>query len=343
MLKTATSNEARPGADVDLPELDREQTLRLYREMVNIRRTEEQLARSYQMGHIPGACHTYIGQEAVAVGVCAHLRPDDVVFSTHRGHGHALAKGVPPREVVAELFGKATGVSRGRGGSMHLFAPEVGLMGTTGIVGPNILQATGAGYSFQLLKTDRVSVCFFGDGAVSNGAFHEGVNLAAIWDLPVVFVCENNMYATEVAFDYATRNTNVAERARSYGIPGVEVDGNDVVAIYEVAGAAVGRARRGQGPTLIEARTYRTRPHAEGMRDGGYRTTEEIESWKTRDPITTLRTAIIARGLAAVSDLDAIDTEIQSTVAEALTYANDSPDPDPATATNYIYSDQVRR
>jgi 2-oxoisovalerate dehydrogenase E1 component len=174
------------------------------------------------------------------------------------------------------------------------------------------------------LKTDRVSVCFFGDGAVSNGAFHEGVNLAAIWDLPVVFVCENNRYATEVAFDYATRNTNVAERARSYGIPGVEVDGNDVIAIYEVAGAAVERARRG-GPTLIEAKTYRTRPHAEGMRDGGYRTL-----------------GMVARGLAAEADFAAIDAEIQSLVAEALTFAAESPYPEPATAADYIYSEDRR-
>ncbi len=330
------------GIETDLPELDRDQVLRLYREMVNIRRTEEQLSRSYQMGHIPGACHTYIGQEAVAVGVCAHLRPDDVVFSTHRGHGHALAKGVSPREVIAELYGKATGVSRGRGGSMHLFSPEVGLMGTTGIVGPNILQAVGAGYSFQLLSTDRVSVAFFGDGAVSNGAFHEGVNLAAIWDLPVVFVCENNMYATEVPFDYATRNTNVAERARSYGIPGVEVDGNDVIAVHEVAAAAIGRARRGLGPTLIEAKTYRTRPHAEGMRDGGYRTADEIAAWRNRDPISTLRAAAVARQLATEAELDGIEAEIQAIVAEALTYANESPYPDPVTATNYIYSEDRR-
>src|SRR5688572_476769 len=174
-----------------------DQRLHLYREMLLVRRTEEVLAKTYAAGLIPGACHTYIGQEAVAVGVCAHLRKDDVIFSTHRGHGHALAKGVPPREVVAELLGKATGCSRGRGGSMHLFAPEVGLMGTTGIVGPNILQATGAGYSFKLLEDDRVSVGFFGDGAVNNGAFHEGVNLAAIWDLPVIYVCENNLYRSE--------------------------------------------------------------------------------------------------------------------------------------------------
>ncbi|MGH2548552.1 MAG: thiamine pyrophosphate-dependent dehydrogenase E1 component subunit alpha, partial [Thermomicrobiales bacterium] len=235
--------------------LDRELLLRLYREMVNIRKSEEQLARSYAQGNIPGACHTYIGQEAVAVGVCAHLRAEDVVFSTHRGHGHALAKGVSPRELIAELFGKATGVSRGRGGSMHLFSPEVGLLGTTGIVGPNILQATGAGYAFKMLKTDKVSVGFFGDGAMNNGAFHEGVNMAAIWDLPVVYVCENNMYATEVPFEYSTKNQNVAERARTYGIDAVAVDGNDVIAIWEAARASVERARVGSGPSLIEART----------------------------------------------------------------------------------------
>ena len=318
--------------------LSREQILHLYREMVNIRRTEEQLARSYQAGNIPGACHTYIGQEAVAVGVCAHLRHDDTVFSTHRGHGHALAKGVPPREVIAELFGKATGCSRGRGGSMHLFSPEVGLMGTTGIVGPNILQATGAGYSFKLLKTDRVSVGFFGDGAVSNGAFHEGINMAAIWDLPVIYVCENNMYATEVPFTYATKNQDVAERARTYGIPGIQVDGNDVVAIYEAAGAAVERARAGRGPTLIEARTYRTRPHAEGMRDAGYRTAEEIQEWKQRDPITMLREGAVSRGVAADGDFDWIDEEIKAIVADALEFATNSPFPEPSTATLFIYS-----
>lgn len=317
--------------------LDRELLLRLYREMVNIRKSEEQLARSYAQGNIPGACHTYIGQEAVAVGVCAHLRAEDVVFSTHRGHGHALAKGVTPRELIAELFGKATGVSRGRGGSMHLFSPEVGLLGTTGIVGPNILQATGAGYAFKMLKTDKVSVGFFGDGAMNNGAFHEGVNMAAIWDLPVVYVCENNMYATEVPFEYSTKNQNVAERARTYGIDAVAVDGNDVIAIWEAAKVAVERARAGSGPSLIEARTYRTRPHAEGMRDAGYRTADEIEAWKTRDPITALKTRVLAEDIAAESDFDAIDAEITAIVAEALKFAETSPFPDPSTATKFVY------
>ena len=175
---------------------DHDASLALYRQMLTIRRCEEQLAKSYQAGLIPGACHTYVGEEAIATGVCAHLSHDDAVFSTHRGHGHALAKGVPPNQLIAELFGKATGCSQGRGGSMHLFSPEVGMMGTSGIVAPCILQAAGAGYSFKLLRCEQVGVAFFGDGAVANGAFHEGINLATNWQLPVLFVCENNQFAT---------------------------------------------------------------------------------------------------------------------------------------------------
>src|ERR1700722_6594666 len=192
--------------------LSNDELLSLYRSMVLIRRCEEQLARSHQRGLVHGACHTYIGEEAIAVGVCAHLRADDVVFSTHRGHGHALAKGVRPENLMAELYGRETGCSHGRGGSMHLFAPEIGLMGTSGIVGPCILQAAGAGYTFKLLKKDNVAVAFFGDGAVNNGAFHEGLNLASIWKLPVLFVCENNQFATEVPFSSAAGNPTVAAR-----------------------------------------------------------------------------------------------------------------------------------
>src|ERR1700751_3463054 len=219
--------------------LEKNQLLALYRSMVLIRRCEEQLARSHQRGLIHGACHTYVGQEVIAAGVCAHLKKEDVVFSTHRGHGHALAKGLAPRQLFAELYGRATGCSQGRGGSMHLFAPEVGMMGTSGIVGPCILQAAGAGYSFMLLKSPHVSVAFFGDGAVNNGAFHEGLNMAGIWKLPVLFVCENNQYATEVPFQYAAGNATVASRAVSYGLPGVEVDGNDVTEVHRAAGEAV--------------------------------------------------------------------------------------------------------
>ncbi|MBN8618209.1 MAG: thiamine pyrophosphate-dependent dehydrogenase E1 component subunit alpha [Anaerolineae bacterium] len=319
--------------------LGKEQHLALYRQMLEIRRTEEQLAKSHQAGLIPGACHTYVGEEAIATGVCAHLTHQDAVFSTHRGHGHALAKGVPPREVIAELFGRVTGCSRGRGGSMHLFSPEVGMMGTSGIVGPCILQATGAGYTSKLLNTGNVGVAFFGDGASNNGAFHEGLNLAAIYDLPVIFVCENNMYATEVAFSYATRNTEVAERARSYGMPGVAVDGNDVVAVYEAAAEAVKRARAGHGPTLIEGKTYRTRAHVEGMRDGGYRTQEEIDSWKARDPITTYRARLLEAGLVAEAEVNAVDEAVRVLVEEALEFAKNSPYPDPATVSRYIFSE----
>src|SRR3982751_2819411 len=219
----------------------------LYRTMQLIRTAEEQLARCHARGLIHGACHTYVGQEAIATGVCAHLRNDDVVFSTHRGHGHALAKGVPAEQVIAELFGRASGCSHGRGGSMHLFAPEVGMMGTSGIVGPCILQAAGAGYSFKLMKTDRVAVAFFGDGASNNAAFHEGLNMASIWKLPVLFVCENNQFATEVPNSYAAGNPNVASRGAAYGMPGIEVDGNDIRAVFAVAEEAVERARSGGG------------------------------------------------------------------------------------------------
>src|SRR6478672_3159847 len=218
-------NERRtqPGASRPAPaSLDEAALLELYRTMLTIRLCEEELARCHQRGLIQGACHTYVGQEAIAVGVCAHLRPNDVLFSTHRGHGHALAKGLAPVELIAELFGRATGCSRGRGGSMHLFAPEIGLMGTSGIVGPCILQAAGAGYSFKLLKSDRIAVAFFGDGAVNNGAFHEGLNMASIWNLPVLFICENNQFATEVPFRYASGIPDVGRRAENYGIPGHE-------------------------------------------------------------------------------------------------------------------------
>ncbi len=323
------------------PSLDKDQLLSLYRQMVLIRRCEERLARSHQRGLIHGACHTYVGQEAVAAGVCAHLRPDDVVFSTHRGHGHALAKGVPPRELIAELYGRAAGCSRGRGGSMHLFAPEVGLMGTSGIVGPCILQAAGAGYSFKLLKTDHVAVAFFGDGAVNNGAFHEGLNLAAIWKLPVLFVCENNQYATEVPFAYAAGNPGVAARAACYGLPGAEVDGNDAAAVHDAAGEAIRRARDGGGPTLLECKTYRTRPHAEGMGDFTYRTREEVEEWKGRDPIMRLRRRLLEGGVGE-EELKAVEAEIEAEVEEAHRFAEQAAQPEPATAVTHVYAEAQR-
>ena len=323
--------------------LELEKKLDLYRGMRTIRECEERLVRSHQRGLIPGPCHTYIGQEAVAVGVCACLRNDDVIFSTHRGHGHAIAKGLHPRELMAEVFGRATGCSGGRGGSMHLFAPEVGLMGTSGIVGPSILQATGAGYSFKVLKTDQVSVAFFGDGAVNNGAFHEGLNMATIWNLPVLFVCENNQFATEVPFHYSSGNPSVAARGAAYGLPGVEVDGNDVLAVYEVAGEAIQRARSGEGPTLIECKTYRTRPHAEGMDDYSYRTREEVDEWKSRDPILRLREILVAGNESMKENLGAMDTEVIALIDEAEKFAEESPYPDPLTAEDHVFSANSRK
>jgi 2-oxoisovalerate dehydrogenase E1 component len=310
--------------------------LSLYRTMLTIRLTEEQLLRAHQRGLIHGACHTYIGEEAVAAGVCAHLRPEDPIFSTHRGHGHALAKGVDPHALIAELLGRATGCSSGRGGSMHLFAPEIGLMGTTGIVGPCILQAAGAGYSAKLLQDGRVAAAFFGDGASNNGAFHEGLNMAAIWKLPVLFVCENNQFATEIPLRYSGGNPEIAQRAAAYNIPGVAVDGNDVLAVSAVAAEAVRRARAGEGPTLIECKTYRTRPHAEGMGDYTYRTREEVDAWRAKCPIQALRKRLIEGKVAKEAELADIEKEVGDIAASALKQAEADPWPGPETAALHV-------
>jgi len=318
--------------------LSKETLLRLYRTMRVIRLTEEELARSHQQGLIHGACHTYVGQEAIATGVCDHLAAEDPVFSTHRGHGHALAKGMDPESLIAELFGRMTGCSRGRGGSMHLFSPEIGMMGTSGIVGPCILQACGGGYSSKLLQTGTVSVAFFGDGASNNGAFHEGLNMASIWRLPVLFICENNQYATEVPFSYASGSVTVAERASAYGIPGVEVDGNDVSQVYQAAAEAISRARRGLGPTLIECRTYRTRAHAEGIGDFTYRTREEVEKWKTRCPLQVCRSQLMTEFDVDPEELDQIDTEVVEQVSQARQRAQLAPVPDASESSTHIYA-----
>ena len=319
-------------------DLDASTLLSLFRTMQIIRQTEEELARCHQRGLIFGACHTYVGQEAISTGVCAHLTNDDPIFSTHRGHGHALAKGMPPRELMAELFGRATGCSRGRGGSMHLFSPEIGMMGTSGIVGPCILQACGGGYSSMLMKSGGVAVAFFGDGAVNNGAFHEGLNMAAIWKLPVLFVCENNQFATEVPFAYSSGIPDVGRRAANYGLPGFEVDGNDVLAVTEVAREAVARARSGGGATLIECKTYRTRAHAEGMGDFTYRTREEVEQWKQRCPIESLRERMLTEFGIAEPTIQEIESEVTALIAEARQFSETSPLPDASTATEHIYS-----
>ncbi|MBI2914725.1 MAG: pyruvate dehydrogenase (acetyl-transferring) E1 component subunit alpha [Firmicutes bacterium] len=316
---------------------DRDVLLDLYRRMLQIRRFEEAAADAYQRGFIPGFIHLYIGEEAVASGVSAHLRRDDVVFSTHRGHGHALAKGASAREVMAELWGRRTGCSHGKGGSMHLFAPEAGLLGTNGIVGPSITLAAGAGYTFKQLGTDRVGVAFFGDGAVSNSTFHEGINMVALWDLPVIFVCENNQYATQMPFSQATRNRDVAGRAAAYGLPGVSVDGNDVVSVYEAAGRAVRRARSGEGPTLIECRTYRTVGHHQGDPGTDYRTREEVEEWKARCPIKRLSGDLLSQGWTTGEELSRVEEAVRIEIEDAVEFARKSPWPEPQEATAHVY------
>ncbi len=311
--------------------------LALFGSMLKIRLTEQQLVRAHQRGLVYGACHTYIGEEAVASGVCANLRREDVVFSTHRGHGHALAKGLDPASLIAELLGRGEGCSAGRGGSMHIFAPEIGMMGTSGIVGPCILQAAGAAYAFKLFEQDNVAVAFFGDGAANNGAFHEGLNLAGIWKLPVVFVCENNAYATEVPISYSAANPDIASHADAYSLPGVAIDGNDVGAVHQAAGEAVERARGGGGATLIECRTYRTRPHAEGMGDYAYRTREEVEEWKARDPIERYRRHLLEQELATEEQLSEIEEEWKARVADGFEAAQAAPMPEASEATAHVY------
>ncbi|MEO1982797.1 MAG: dehydrogenase E1 component subunit alpha/beta [Fuerstiella sp.] len=320
--------------------LDRSTVLSLYRTMQVIRQTEEQLARCHQKGLVLGACHTYVGEEAIATGVCAHLTGEDAVFSTHRGHGHALAKGVKPASLIAELFGRESGVSQGRGGSMHLFAPEIGMMGTSGIVGPCVLQACGGGYSAKIRGTDQVSVAFFGDGAVNNGAFHEGCNMASIWNLPVLLICENNQFATEVAFEYSSGIPDVGRRAANYGLPGFEVDGNDVLGIYETAREAIERARSGGGATLIECKTYRTRAHAEGMGDYSYRTREDVAEWREKCPIRRLAERVIGEGIVTEEELFAIETEVKTQVLADSKSAEQAAWPEAATAASHVYFEE---
>lgn len=332
---SAIANEPRARTAV---QENKSEMMNLYRQMLIIRLCEERLAKSHQQGLIYGACHTYVGQEAIAVGVCAELKREDMVFSTHRGHGHALAKGVEPREMIAELYGRATGVSRGRGGSMHIFAPELGMMGTSGIVGPCILQAAGAGYSFKLMKRDNVGVAFFGDGAVNNGAFHEGLNMASIWKLPVLFICENNQYATEVPFSYSAGNPKVHERGAAYNLPSVEVNGNDVLAVRQAAKEAVKRARSGGGATLIECKTYRTRAHAEGMGDFTYRTREEVERWKNQCPIARLKNYLLQNGTASEAQLSEVEREVAAYIEQAHEFAEKSPMPTAESAATHVYS-----
>lgn len=316
-----------------------ETVLSLYRTMVLIREFELKAREVFRTGRMPGFIHVYIGEEAVASGVCAQLRRDDYVASTHRGHGHALAKGVTPRAAMAELLGAVDGCSGGRGGTMHLYDPDCGFLGSNGVVPPGILIAAGAALGATLHGNNQVAVSFFGDGGSNNGAFHEGINMAATWNLPVVFVCENNMYATEMPFNQATKNTNVASRAAAYGIPGVQVDGNNVLEVYREAGKAIERARKGEGPTLVECLTYRWHGHHEGDPGTSYREKDEIASWKARDPVKRLKTEVIESGVATEQDFAAIDKEIRDVLEDAAQFALASPLESVETALRHVYQE----
>ena len=323
-------------------EPDRAELLRLYHTLILIRRSELTIQAMYRNRELPGFAHLYIGEEATATGVMAHLRLDDWITSTHRGHGHALAKGVPPKMLFAELAGKATGCNGGRGGTMHVYMPSVGLLGTNGLVGGGIPAAVGLAISAKKRGTDQVAVSFFGDGATSLGGFHESLNFAGVQNVPAVFICENNLYATATPIHMATRNTNLASKAASYGFPGVRVDGNDVVAVWKAAGEAVRRARAGGGPTLIEALTYRQVGHQEGDPVIGWaRTQEEWDEWFKRDPIPRYRTFLLDSGNAAEADMKAIEDEVDGVLLEAVDFARKSPQPDPATATLHIWADPI--
>lgn len=299
--------------------------------MLRIRKAELQLAVMYKNGRVFCAAHLYEGEEAIAAGVCANLRRDDCITSTHRGHGHCIAKGMPMKEMIAEVCAKKTGCCAGKGGTMHLFKPEVGIMGTIGIVGGGIPLTTGLGLAMTMQKTDRVAISFFGDGASNNGAFHESLNLAALWKLPVVYVCENNQYATSVAVWRSTSVTDIGVRGVSYGIPGVTVDGNRVDDVYAAAEEAVSRARAGLGPSLIECKTYRIRGHFEGD-DALYRTKDEVAEARKRDPIEYWKAKLLDEGVIDDKTFDAMNARAEAEVAEAAAFAEQSPFPAPEEA-----------
>lgn len=317
--------------------INKEKLIWMFRTMVRIRRFEERVAREFAEGNIPGSVHLYIGEEAVATGAIAHLNKEDYIMSTHRGHGHLIAKGGETSRMMAELFAKKTGYCLGKGGSMHIADIDIGMLGAAGIVGSGIPIATGAALSAKLRGTDQVTIAFFGDGAANIGRFHEGINLASVWSLPVVFICENNLWAVSVPTSVSTNIANIADRAIGYGIPGITVDGMDVMAVYEAVGEAVARARSGKGPTLIEAKTYRFRGHFEGD-SGTYRPKEEIEQWLKRDPIKNFKQKLLEMKVLTAKQADEIDKEALAEMDEAVKFALESPFPEPEETLENVYS-----
>lgn len=314
-----------------------------FRRMLRIRLFEEEGTRLYTAGRLPGAYHASIGQEATIVGACMALRDVDVMTGTHRSHGHPIGKGADLKGLMAELMGKANGICKGRGGSMHLSDRSVGIIGESAIVGGGIPLATGCGLAFRVRGTEQVSLCFFGDGAVNQGTFHESLNMASLWNLPVIYVCENNGYAISTSITLSHAQTSVARRADGYGMPGVFVDGQDVCAVYEATETAAKRARSGEGPTLIEAKTYRFDEHQVGLICPGqpYRTQEEVEYHRAnRDPVVMYRQTLLADGFSE-AQLKEIETEVITAVAEAIRFAEAGPFPNPTELSAYMFSNPI--
>lgn len=306
--------------------LDHDTVLHLYETMAMIRAFETRVRDEFARGRIPGFVHLYAGEEAVATGVCTNLKEGDTITSTHRGHGHCIAKGCDVDGMMAEIFGKATGLCKGKGGSMHIADVSKGMLGANGIVGGGPPLACGAALSAKMLGNDNVCVCFFGDGAAQEGTFHESLNLAAIWKLPVIFIAENNGFAESTPVTYHCAIENIGDRAASYGIPGASVDGMDVLAVYEAAQAAINRARKGLGPSLLECKTYRYHGHFEGDQQL-YKTDELQQKMMERDPIKNLRETAIQHGLATAQDFDAIDAQVKQKIDDAVAFADRSPYP----------------
>jgi TPP-dependent pyruvate/acetoin dehydrogenase alpha subunit len=327
-----------PASPATLDSLTADTARAIHRTMVRIRIFETRVEELFKEGKLPGFVHTYLGQEAVAASVCALLAPDDYITSTHRGHGHGIAKGMSTDVLMAELFGKETGANRGRGGSMHVADFSLGMLGANGIVGGGFGIAVGAGLSAIHRGQSQVVVCFFGDGAVNKGSFHESLNFAAVKSLPVLFVCENNQYANRTPISDTTAGKDVADRALGYSMPGRTIDGNDVGAVFEAAEHAITGAREGTGPVLLNCVTYRHGGHYVGDTQP-YRTVAEVESWKAADPITRLESAMITAGWIAQGDIDAAWSTAHAEVAAAERFAESSPVPSPDTALRYVYTE----
>ncbi len=317
--------------------LDKGKAVEIYHKMLEIRLFEEKVFELYGQNLVPGTIHLYAGEEAVAVGVCANLRRDDYVVSTHRGHGHCIAKGARLDKTMAEILGKKTGYCKGKGGSMHIADFGVGMLGATAVVGAGIPIATGAGLSIKLRGTDQTVACFFGDGASNQGTFHEGINMAAVWKLPVLFVCENNLYAMGTRQTRVMQIRDVADRAASYGIPGVSVDGNDVVVVYDAAQRAVERARRGEGPTLLECKTYRQKGHSR-WDPATYRPKEEVAEWLERDPVRRFRKKLLEDRYLSEAEMAKMEKETADAVDAAVQFAVDSPNPAAEEALEDVYA-----